>query len=681
MAKCKICKTNIPDGKEYCNNCQDKELLQSKESYLDGLLNSVKKTAPTADSIYKKKNSTNIEDKKTDLTDEINSMFLEKVDLSDFEDNPTYSFDADDIKDYDLYSDNDDVDDIHDYSDLDQYINDTDKYINNIDKYIDKEDEDTLADDEGNDMIGDEELFGDSLTNLLSVDDNIVTREEGSESAIYDDIPQTLDFTGAKHSYKEEESNNYQTSNPDSEVAVTLEMNPTEVGKEEQMKNEDNLGINTEAAEDNDPFTSYNMSEFEDNDFDPDLNDLLNSLEQMEDSPSMEEEPEEYNTDSQELQPTDSGQIQENEPEDDDFLALLNQISSDDPVAEDVMAINSLLNGGSVETKDKSNTPSDVGEVFSDALKVVTSLNDNDIYETELLNEKPDVKGKKIKKPKKQKADPEIDQNREDQPKVGLWKRLFGNVKDEKSKKDQLKNDQEEAGSEPKKAAKKSKPPKGKKGTAATLEDDNKTGNGKVDKKSAAKKEKKVKQKKQKEIIQVIDEIEVEEGRINRLGAFIVFTFFGLLALFLYVGTNLVSYTLSIQNATKYFDNNKYTEAYNEVYGIEFKDEDMELYDKIMTVMFVNKQLNSYNNYYTIGKYPEALDSLLKGLKRYDKYIELATLLGIESDMDYVREQILAELDIVFHISEKEAMKINSFENMSEYSLEVYDVVLENMNN
>jgi hypothetical protein len=114
---------------------------------------------------------------------------------------------------------------------------------------------------------------------------------------------------------------------------------------------------------------------------------------------------------------------------------------------------------------------------------------------------------------------------------------------------------------------------------------------------------------------------------------------------------------------------------------MDIKDEDIEIYDKIRTVMYVNKQLNSYNYYNALNQYPQALDSLLKGLSRYEKYIELATMLGIETDLNYVREQILAELKNVFGLSEKEAMKIISNDNQAEYSVKVYDIVLENMNN
>jgi hypothetical protein len=114
---------------------------------------------------------------------------------------------------------------------------------------------------------------------------------------------------------------------------------------------------------------------------------------------------------------------------------------------------------------------------------------------------------------------------------------------------------------------------------------------------------------------------------------------------------------------------------------LKIKAEDVDIYQKILTVMFVNKQLNSYNNYCTIRKYPQALDSLLKGLQRYDKYIQLATYLGIKTDMDYVRKQILAELDHQFNLSEKEAFNIINIEDRAQYSSKVYAIADKDNNN
>jgi hypothetical protein len=399
------------------------------------------------------------------------------------------------------------------------------------------------------------------------------------------------------------------------------------------------------------------------------------------------------------------------EADDDDFLNLLNEIPSDDPVAEDAKAIGNMLNGKLDEKKGKSDTPSDVGEVFSDALKVVSSLNDPNIDDIESLDKLPEIndevdkkkqkndKKKAKSKNKKSKRRPDADDNKSaadinEKPKKSILKRIFGNVADnnaDNSKTGAPKEWQEDtaAAKEKSKKGKQAKLKKGqnKKGQNAginseddlDIDDKQSVKDSEKNNKKADKKDKKEKKKKDKEIIQVIDEIEEDEGRINRLGASLVFIFFGLLVMLLLVGTNVVSYTLSIQHATDYFEKQKYNEAYNEVYGIDFKAEDMVVYDKIMTVMFVNKQLNSYNNYYFLGKYPEALDSLLKGLKRYDKYIEFATILGIKTDLDYVRDQILAELKNVFKISEKRAMKIISKEDMDEYSLEVYNVVLEKL--
>lgn len=168
---------------------------------------------------------------------------------------------------------------------------------------------------------------------------------------------------------------------------------------------------------------------------------------------------------------------------------------------------------------------------------------------------------------------------------------------------------------------------------------------------------------------------EMESTRINRAGASIVFIFFAMIAVVVVVGTSIFSYSLSIRNAQYEFDRDEYTLAYNEIFGLDIKDEDIVLYDRIMTVMFVQKQLNSYYNYYEMKDYTKALDSLLKGLRRYEKYIELAVELDIESDLDSVRSSILMELDASFYMSEQEAMHIIQSDSQLEYSMLVYDAV------
>ena len=180
---------------------------------------------------------------------------------------------------------------------------------------------------------------------------------------------------------------------------------------------------------------------------------------------------------------------------------------------------------------------------------------------------------------------------------------------------------------------------------------------------------------------------EMKDSRINRAGAFIVFLAFALLTVLVIVGGNMVTYHLAITSAKKSFDmaiNNStqyYNDAYNQIYGLELKEEDVEFGDKVMTVMFVNKQLNSYNSYVAMGDEAAALDSLLKGLKRYEKYSMFAILAGYEDildDLEYVQSQILAELDKHYGISLDEAMRLIKEQSAVEYSKTIYEIVGKN---
>ncbi|MBQ8314240.1 MAG: hypothetical protein IJ427_10355 [Lachnospiraceae bacterium] len=168
---------------------------------------------------------------------------------------------------------------------------------------------------------------------------------------------------------------------------------------------------------------------------------------------------------------------------------------------------------------------------------------------------------------------------------------------------------------------------------------------------------------------------EMEKTRINRAGASIVFIFFAMIAVVIIVGTSIFSYSLSIKNAEIEFERDEYTAAYNEIYGLEIKQEDILLYDRIMTVMYVQKQLNSYNNYYEMNDMPKALDSLLKGLQRYEKYIDLAVKLEVDTDLDDVRKKILEKVTSGFMLTEQEAMEIIQSDSQAEYSKKVYDAV------
>ena len=358
----------------------------------------------------------------------------------------------------------------------------------------------------------------------------------------------------------------------------------------------------------------------------------------------------------------------------DELLRLLNQFNPDDPITDDIQSITELLGG--LEQELQGGNYSDFTDTASSNISVEVKEKeekpDNGIkYITPEDDEKVKDPGKEKKKSKKAKKKDEAKEGK------GILQRLFGNIKDEEAESGLFaaaSDSTEDPGKTKKKKRKKGKKTAsneeadgGEAAAASRWDSEDDTENNKKPKK--AKKEKKKKAK-----VVVIEE-EIDEGRINRVGASIVFAFFAVLVILLMVTTNAFAYRQNIKNASKFFERKEYAQAYNEIYGLDLKDKDVELYNKIKTVMIVNKQLESYKNYYDMRMFPEALDSLLKGLKRYEKYIELATMLGIKEDLDYIRDRIVDELYYVFSLSEEEAEDILSIESQPDYTKAVYDAV------
>lgn len=263
-----------------------------------------------------------------------------------------------------------------------------------------------------------------------------------------------------------------------------------------------------------------------------------------------------------------------------------------------------------------------------------------------------------------------------DSKKAGLLEKLFGNVPDENAAKNAAKEAQREAAKEAKKAAKKTKEEialekqekqKAKEEAAAIKKAEQEAKKAKKDEAKKLKLAEKAAAREAREQ----EEAKEPPTRINRAGASVILVTFAVIAIVIVVGNNSYAYSQCITRAAAFFGQKEYTNAYNQIYGVKVKESDEELKDQVMTVMFVEKQLNSFDNYFALEMYPEALDSLLKGLDKYDKYLEQARSLGIESDVNYVRDKIISELKSAFNMSEKSAYQLLSISDPSEYTEQV----------
>lgn len=258
-----------------------------------------------------------------------------------------------------------------------------------------------------------------------------------------------------------------------------------------------------------------------------------------------------------------------------------------------------------------------------------------------------------------QEPDDEVSKKEKPVKKKSLMTILFG----EPDEDDELSPEELEA-IEKKKAEKKAKKEaarlaKEEKKAAAKEEKAAKTG----DKKKAQEEKKKVravKKAKQKEE----EEKNAEPVKtLNKPAVVFIFTLFLGGTFLFYLGMNNFNYTLAIQKATDYFDNQKYHKAYDEIKGVEVKEKDQDLKDRIYTVMYVERLYEAYQNNIELDRQKKALDSLLRGVDKYYEYYDEAQKLGIVDDLNYSFAQIQTALQDHYGITVEQAAAINQLDS------------------
>ncbi len=258
-----------------------------------------------------------------------------------------------------------------------------------------------------------------------------------------------------------------------------------------------------------------------------------------------------------------------------------------------------------------------------------------------------------------QEPDDEVSKKEKPVKKKSLMTILFG----EPDEDDELSPEELEA-IEQKKAEKKAKKEaarlaKEEKKAAAKEEKAAKIG----DKKKAQEEKKKVravKKAKQKEE----EEKNAEPVKpLNKPAVVFIFTLFLGGTFLFYLGMNNFNYTLAIQKATDYFDNQKYHKAYDEIKGVEVKEKDQDLKDRIYTVMYVERLYEAYQNNIELDRQKKALDSLLRGVDKYYEYYDEAQKLGIVDDLNYSFAQVQTALQDHYGITVEQAAAINQLDS------------------
>ena len=254
-----------------------------------------------------------------------------------------------------------------------------------------------------------------------------------------------------------------------------------------------------------------------------------------------------------------------------------------------------------------------------------------------------------------------------DEKKTAFFKKVFGNVitdeiaqEEREAAQKEVKEAEEKAEKDAADAEEKAKQKEEKK--AAKEAKKAEKAKQKAEKKAA--KEAKKAEKKAKEEEEEAAELEIV-GKLNKVGVAIIVIATILFLTIEITGTNLWGYASAKQAADKYFKMGKYTEAYQEALGTKMRDKDPEMYQKIKTVMKVQQSINAYQNYERVGYYPDALNALLQGIRKYDDNLSTAIDLEADQDLKKCREQILSNLQSEFGVSESEAYSLLSLDQNS----------------
>lgn len=271
---------------------------------------------------------------------------------------------------------------------------------------------------------------------------------------------------------------------------------------------------------------------------------------------------------------------------------------------------------------------------------------------------------------------PTEEKKEDDAEQPGFFKKVFGNVvtdeiaeAEKQAKEDEAAKLEEAEKLKEEKALEKAQKKEEKAKLKAEKAEEKAAKKAKKAEEKAAKKAAKLAKKEEEEAAAAQEVV----GKLNKVGVAIV----AVIGLAFLLGTvfltNSFGSNLDKKKAQNYFDMNKYSQAYESAVGTNMKKKDPEQYQKIVTVMKVQHSLDSYQNYENIKKYPEALNALLMGLRKYDANKKEAYDLEIEDKLENIYEKILDILSEEFGVSKSQAYDILGLSG-SDYTKKVTEI-------
>lgn len=143
------------------------------------------------------------------------------------------------------------------------------------------------------------------------------------------------------------------------------------------------------------------------------------------------------------------------------------------------------------------------------------------------------------------------------------------------------------------------------------------------------------------------------------------------------LGQQMMGYKLSLSDSRSAYNKGDYLAAYDELMGLELKEEDSDLFRKARLLGDLQKRQEEYQTFMQTEMYEFALDSLVTGVVRYEENKDEASELGIETEYQTMGEELVRLLQDQFGVSMDDAVDLYKC-NREDYSIRL-DAIIEEL--
>lgn len=133
--------------------------------------------------------------------------------------------------------------------------------------------------------------------------------------------------------------------------------------------------------------------------------------------------------------------------------------------------------------------------------------------------------------------------------------------------------------------------------------------------------------------------------------------------------SNYASFQGSIAKARRAYYIGDYKSVYIETYGEKLDESDSIIEAKSKVILTMQRKLDSYQNHMKLGQNVEALNALITGLQTYDTINQEAESYGVLSEVDSIKDEILAILESNYGLNEEEARALLKDDDKVSYTL------------